>query len=265
VSRAALALAALLAVAPAAAVADGVPFWQRLLRWHSGDSSETPVATTMMGKHMQMSVRQPLRPGDAARAEAILAAARRVLARYRDVADAERDGYRAFAPRGVVGEEVHYTHLWAAGREVRSFDPERPGSILYRRTETGMEAVGVMYSARGDAGPEALDARLPLSIAVWHRHVRFCGWPHGTPRAEFDGPDARFGGGSIDTEADCRAAGGYWIPLAFGWMTHVYPEERDPARIWLGEHAMHLERPEAAAVEARPGHAGPPVGHPHLH
>ena len=183
-SRFAFALATLLATAPAAALADGVPFWQRLLRWSSGDSSDTPVATTMMGKHMQMSVRQPARPGDAARAEAILGSARRVLERYRDVAEAERDGYRPFAPRGVVGEEVHYTHLWAAGREVRTFDPERPGSILYRRTATGMEAVGVMYSARGDAGPEELDARLPLSIAVWHRHVHFCGWPkrHGARR-----------------------------------------------------------------------------------
>ena len=64
-----------------------------------------------------------------------------------------------------------------------------------------------MYTARGDAGPEELDARLPLSIAVWHRHVHFCGWPKGTPRADFDGPEARFGGGSIDTEADCRRRG----------------------------------------------------------
>ena len=247
----------MLATAPAAAVADGVPLWQRLLRWSGGESSDTPVATTMMGKHMQMSVRQPARPGDEARAEAILEAARRVLERYRDVAEAERAGYRPFAPRGVVGEEVHYTNIWVAGREARKLDLERPGSILYRRTETGMEAVGVMYTARGDAGPEELDARLPLSIAVWHRHVHFCGWPKGTPRADYDGPEARFGGGSIDTEADCRAAGGYWVPLAFGWMTHVYPHETDAERIWLGEHAMHLPRPDGAAPAGHAGHVHP--------
>ena len=255
--RFAFALATLLATAPGAAWADGVPFWQRLLRWSSGDSSDTSVATTMMGKHMQMSVRRPERPGDAARAEAILGSARRVLERYRDVAEAEREGYRPFAPRGVVGEEVHYTHLWAAGREVRTFDPERPGSILYRRTATGMEAVGVMYSARGDAGPEELDARLPLSIAVWHRHVHFCVWPKGTARADYDGPEARFGAGSIDNEADCHAAGGYWVPLAFGWMTHVYPNESDVERIWLGEHAMQLPRPEGASPAGHAGHAHP--------
>jgi len=256
VTRFAVALAAsLAAAAPAAAAADSVPLWQRLLRWASGDSSDTPVQTEMMGKHMQMSVRQAARPGDTERAEAILAAARRVLERYRDVADAERAGYRPFAPRGVIGEEVHYTHLWAAGREVRTFDPERPGSILYRRTATGMEAVGVMYTARGDAGPEELDARLPLSIAVWHRHVHFCGWPNGTPRAEFDGPEARFGGGSIASEADCRAAGGYWVPLAFGWMTHVYPNERDAERIWLGEHAMTTPTPTGPGSAEHAGHA----------
>lgn len=256
-SRFAFAVATLLAAAPAAAAVD-VPLWQRLLRWSSGESSDTPVATTMIGKHMQMSVRQPARPGDAERAEAILAAARRVLERYRNVAAAERDGYRPFAPRGMVGEEVHYTHLWKAGREVRTFDLEQPGSILYRRTEAGMEAVGVMYSARGDAGPEELDARLPLSIAVWHRHVHFCGWPKGTPRADYDGPQARFGGGSIDNAADCQAAGGYWVPLAFGWMTHVYPNESDAERIWLGEHAMRLPRPDGPAPARDAGH-----GHRH--
>ena len=51
----------------------GVPLWQRVLRWVSGETSDTPVQTHMMGKHMQMSVRQPPQPGDAARAEEIRA------------------------------------------------------------------------------------------------------------------------------------------------------------------------------------------------
>ena len=75
--------------------------------------------------------------------------------------------------------------------------------------------------------------------------------------ADYDGPEARFGAGSIDTEAACRAAGGYWVPLAFGWMTHVYPNESDPERIWLGEHAMHLPRPEGASPAGHAGHAHP--------
>ena len=202
---------------------------------------------------MQMSVRTEPKPGDAERAEAIVAAARRVLERYRDVATAERDGYRPFAPRGVVGEEVHYTNHWKAGREGKTLDLERPGSILYKRTATGMVAVGVMYTAKADATPEQLDARLPLSVAVWHRHVHFCGWPSDAPRSDWDGPAARFGfAGSIDTESDCAAAGGYWIARVLGWMTHVYPLENDADRIWLGEHMMEMT---GAKDEHAPGHA----------
>jgi hypothetical protein len=242
---------ALLAAAPGLALAEGVPLWQRLLRWAGGESSETPVSTTTKG-HMQMSVRTPQRSGDAERADAILAAAGRVLERYRDVETAERDGYRAFAPRGVLGEEVHYTNHWKAGREATTLDLERPGSILYKRTATGMVAVGVMYTAKADSTPAELDERLPLSVAVWHRHVHFCGWPGGTPRSDWDGPKARFGvAGSIDSEAACAAAGGYWIPLVLGWMTHVYPFATDAERIWLGEHMMDA----GAVVDEHPGHA----------
>ncbi len=66
----ALALAVWLAVSSTAASA-GVPFWQRVLRWMSGESSDTPVAITMMCPHLQISLRQPPRPDDAARAEAV--------------------------------------------------------------------------------------------------------------------------------------------------------------------------------------------------
>jgi hypothetical protein len=102
------------------AFAQAVPLWQRLLRWTGGDSDETTVPTMKMGEHMQMSVPQGAKSGDAERAAAIVAAAKRVLERYRDVAAAERDGYRPFAPRGTIGEEVHYTNRWKAGREART-------------------------------------------------------------------------------------------------------------------------------------------------
>ena len=127
-----------------------------------------------------------------------------------------------------------------------------------------------MYIARADATPEQLDARLPLSITVWHRHVRFCGWPSGTPRAEWDGPSARFGfAGSIVTEAACTAAGGYWIPLVLGWMAHVYPLETEADRIWLGEHTMQMAAPADANAEHEHPHAAhagdQDAAHEHLH
>ena len=237
--------AAVAAMLAATAAHAGVPLWQRVLRWVSGDTSETPVQTHMMGKHMQMSVRQPLQPGDTARADEVRAAARRVLETYRDVADAKAEGYAPFAASGKIGEEVHYTHHWRAGNEKDAIDLDRPGSILYKRTAQGMQAVGVMYTAPGQSTPEELDRRVPLSIGVWHRHVHFCGWPSGTPRKEWDGPTARFGfAGSIGDEATCEVAGGYWIPLALGWMTHTYPNESEPDKIWIGDQMMMLNSAE---------------------
>jgi hypothetical protein len=111
-------------------------------------------------------------------------------------------------------------------------DYRRPGSILYKRTPAGLQAVGVMYTAPADATAQQLDAIAPLSIATWHRHVDFCGGSKNLPANEQFGPNARFGPqGSIHTEAACRAAQGLWIPVVFSWMTHVYPND---ARKWGG-------------------------------
>lgn len=231
------AAAALLAASGASQA--GAPLWQRLLRWAGGDSSATPVPITMMGKHLQVTVRQPVQEGDEARAQAILVAARSVLERYRDVADAEAAGYAPFAATGRMGEEVHYTNYWRAGSEKRRLDFERPASILYRRTPNGMQAVGVMYTAPASSETDELDRRVPLSIGTWHRHVHFCGWPSGAPRSDWDGPAPRFGfAGSIADQPTCEAAGGYWIPLVFGWMTHIYPNERAHDDIWIGRQMM---------------------------
>jgi hypothetical protein len=102
-----------------------------------------------------------------------------------------------------------------------------------------MEAVGVMYSAPQNSTPQQLNAIVPLSIATWHRHVDFCGAPSNLPFAERFGPHAPFGPqGSIHTEEACKAAQGLWIPVVFGWMTHVYPNAEDPSKVWAG---MHME------------------------
>ncbi len=157
-----------------------------------------------------------------------MVAAREVLAHYADVNLALRDGYRPFYPTGRMGEEVHYTNYRFARREQQSVDYRKPGSILYRRTRDGMRAVGVMYTAPQSSTPERLDEIAPLSIAPWHRHVDFCGGPRSLPRNQQFGPDALFGPrGSIQTEEACRAAHGLWIPVVFGWMTHVYPDAKD--------------------------------------
>ena len=220
-----------LMLAATVSAADGPPGWLTLLHWISGNSDATGVPVVMMGPHMQMSRPANPRPGDATRAAAIVAQARAVLARYPDAGAAARDGYKPFNETGVIGEEVHLTSLRWAYAEGGRIDYAHPGSLLFRRTREGLRPVGVMYAAGPKANASDLDARAPMSIATWHRHVDFC-WATGRGR-EADNNGPRFGyAGSIHDEGSCRREGGYWLPLAFGWMTHVYPGRPNP---WGGE------------------------------
>ena len=144
-------------------------------------------------------------------------------------------------PTGKLGEEVHYTNYRYNRLEQRHPDYDHPGSILYKRTPEGMQAVGVMYTAPQDSTPEQLNLVAPLSIATWHRHVDFCGGPRSLPLEELFGPHAQFGPqGSIHTEEACKEAHGLWIPVVFGWMTHVYPNAKSPNDVWAGMD-MHMD------------------------
>ena len=229
------------------ALAQDFPLWERLLSHYSGKTDETPVPSMKMGRHMQMSLKGDPALGDAARATEILAAADAVLSRYRDVKTAVRDGYKPFYPTGRMGEEIHYTNYRYRRKEQQQVDYTRPGSILYKRTEEGLKAVGVMYTAPVDASPQQLNSIAPLSIATWHRHVDFCGGPRNLPASEQFGPNARFGPqGSIHTEEACRAAQGLWIPVVLNWMTHVYPNEQEK---WGGmDMDMEAGAPDAGGA-----------------
>jgi mono/diheme cytochrome c family protein len=196
-------------------------------------ASDVPVTREM---HMEMTVHRTPQPGDASRGAAIVAAARALVVKYAKAADAERDGYKKFLPNVPLPEE-HYTNGANAIAAELGFDANRPTSIIYRRTANGLIAEGVMYTAPNRSSADALDARVPLSLATWHRHVDFCRAPFGTVG------DPRFGiAGTIDTQAACDAAGGHFIPLVFNWMVHVWPTQSDPAKIWAvdadGEHGM---------------------------
>lgn len=222
----------------------GVPVWARMLHWMSGDSDETTVPVMNMGDHMQMTKKAAPRPEDAERAASIVRSARDVLGRYPDAASAQRDGYRPFHTTGIVGEEIHYSSIRYGYSEGKRIDYFHPGSILFRRTEQGLIPVGVMYSAPNSSTAEELDSRAPLSIATWHRHVDFCLPPGRHAGAPID--DARFGyTGTIYAKADCLQAGGYWLPVAFGRMTHVYPDER---QVWGGEE---MDVSQSGTVRAR--------------
>lgn len=187
--------------------------------------------------HMVMTPVYPPQPGDSARAAALVAEVRRSLSKYRDVKLAEADGYRVFAP-GVRQAVYHYTNRANAMAARRGLDPDRPTSLLYRRTDVGgWELIGVMYTAPRTATLAELNERIPLSVARWHEHVNWCLPPGGRSSARWRerqngqpvfGPRA-----PIATAEACTAVGGRFVPHLFGWMVHVQAfEGDDPAQIW---------------------------------
>ena len=181
---------------------------------------------------MHMTVLRPQKPGDRDKADAIVAAAKKAMAPYADYHKALADGFQIFLPN-VPQPLYHFTN-YEYGREAwEHFDPLKPTSLLYKKTpDGGYKLAGVMYTDRVDASEDALNVRIPLSIARWHQHTNFCKAPMGQKAAYF-GPDAKFGLlGSITTREACEAAGGVFFPHIFGWMVHVYPYETDPGKIW---------------------------------
>lgn len=218
-----------------AVTAQHFPLWERLLRFYGGKTDQTPVPSMKMGNHMQMSLKAKPQSGDQKRARQIVASARKVVAHYADVNAALRDGYKPFHPTGKMGEEVHYTNYRYNRLEQRQVNYDQPGSILYKRTPDGMKAIGVMYTAPQDSTTDQLNAVAPLSIATWHRHVDFCGGTRSLPLDQQFGPHAQFGPqGSIHSQEACEKAGGLWIPVVFGWMTHIYPNAKPPREVWAG-------------------------------
>jgi len=182
-----------------------------------------------MGAHMKMTAPRPRTAADQRRADAIVAALRPAIARYRDYHVAVADGFVQFLPN-VKLRMYHFTN-WTYALEARSrFDPTRPTSLLYKPTAGGFELVGAMYTAPQRFDEQQLDQRVPLSVAAWHQHVDIC-LP---PRSAYAGSDwHRFGfTGTIATAGECAAAGGIFHPVIYGWMVHVHPFEQDPARVW---------------------------------
>ena len=185
-----------------------------------------------MSAHMTLTPPRPTQPGDQAKADAIVAAAKTAMAPYQDYHKVEADGYQIFLPN-VPQPLYHFTNYKQGWAATTHFDPLKPTSLLYQKTpDGGYKLIGAMYTDRVDASEDELNTRIPLSIAHWHQHVNFCKAPAGQAAGYF-GPNAKFGlMGSISTPEACEAAGGKFLPHVFGWMVHVYPYETDPKDIW---------------------------------
>lgn len=195
----------------------------------TGAMSDEDMHGMNMHAHMHMTDLRPPNAVDQKRADEIVAELRPAIEKYKDYRVALADGYRIFGPN-VPQDIYHFTNYRNGALAALKFDPTRPSSLLYKKTNDGYTLVGVMYTAPRRFSEEQINARVPLSVARWHEHVNLCLPPLGMGlKADFKefGPN-----GSIATEQACKAAGGRWYPIIFGWMVHVYPFETDPNKIW---------------------------------
>jgi hypothetical protein len=182
--------------------------------------------------HMHMTKPRPQTVADRKRADEIAEQLRAAIEKYKDYHVALNDGFKIFLPK-VPQKEYHFTNYLNGFLESFTFDPARPTSLLYRKTATGYELVGAMYTMPKSATEEQLNERVPLSMATWHQHTNLCVPPRdGRRKADY----MKFGlRGSIHTKEACDAAGGKFYPVIFGWMVHVYPYEDSTAKVF----AMH--------------------------
>jgi hypothetical protein len=127
------------------------------------------------------------------------------------------------------GELKHLMNAANVRAAAGGFDLNRPSALLYRRTVSGFELAGAMYTAPLGTPLDELDRRIPLSLGRWHAHRNVCVRPLGAPSPPRE-LRAAFGfSGSIVTREACARAGGAFLNDVYGWMVHVYPYEAQVA------------------------------------
>jgi len=183
--------------------------------------------------HMHMTSAKPLSANDHQRADEIVKELRVGIEKYKDYHVALNEGFQIFHPE-IPQSEYHFTNYSNGFEAAFTFDAAKPTSLLYKKTATGYELVGAMYTMPKRATEEQLNERVPLSIATWHLHTNLCMPPKDARRsADF----TKFGlHGSLATQQACDAAGGKFYPVIFGWMVHVYPYEDSTQKIFAMHH-----------------------------
>ena len=193
----------------------------------------TPGQHDAHSLHLHMTAMRPQTPEDTARANEVVAQLRAGLEKYKDYHVALNEGYKIFLPN-LPQPEYHFSNYFNGFLEAFSFDASRPTSLLYKKTSDGYELVGAMYTMPKRATEEQLNARVPLSVAMWHLHTNLCMPPKDQMRAA---DMTKFGlKGSIVTQDACDAAGGRFHPVIFGWMVHVYPYEDSVDKVFAMHH-----------------------------
>ena len=119
-----------------------------------------------MGPHMYMTKLRAATPQDWAKADEIVKELRESIEKYKDYHAALADGFRIFMPN-LPQAEYHFTNYYNGYLESFSFDPTRPTSLLYKKTKTGYDLIGAMYTMPKRVSEEQLNERVPLGVAQW--------------------------------------------------------------------------------------------------
>ena len=209
------------------------------MNMQAGQASEQAAMEDMANMHhgdtahLHMTSARPMSPNDQQRADEIVKELRTGIEKYKDYHVALNEGFQIFHPE-IPQPEYHFTNYTNGFEAAFTFDAARPTSLLYKKTATGYELVGAMYTMPKRATEEQLNERVPLSIATWHLHTNLCMPPKEARRgADF----TKFGlHGSIATQEACDAVGGKFYPVIFGWMVHVYPYEDSTQKIFAMHH-----------------------------
>lgn len=195
-----------------------------------------------MAAHMEMTPSRPPSRSDSLRAAKLVTQLRSSIAKYRDVRVAVDDGFRQFAPQLKNQRTYHFTNYRWAFQNAFRFNPEKPTSLLYRKDSTGSFVLtGAMYTAPKRLSADKLDQRVPLSVARWHKHVRWCLPPKGEQQRWLEKRNGRpvFGPLGVATRQECESAGGRFEEEVFGWMIHANVfAGNDPRLIWGDDHDM---------------------------
>jgi len=194
-----------------------------------------------MMKHMALTPSRAPTHADSVKAMKVAADLKRAIAKYEDTTAAVADGYEMFAPNVKNQHVYHFTNNGRAFGAMFTFDPAKPTSILYKKSADGrFHLVGAMYTMPKGAKLSRLDARVPLSIGRWHKHVNWCVPKRGDQSRWTETKDGKpvFGPESpIATRAACDAVHGTFLASPLGWMIHANVYEGSAlATIFGDEH-----------------------------
>ena len=154
----------------------------RVLPAQSGGSDHEMQGMAHMSGHMYMTTLRPKQPGDQAKADAIVTAAKAAMAPYEDYRKALADGYRIFLPK-FPQPMYHFTKAANGLAAWSHFDPLKPTSLLYRKTpDGGYKLIGVMYTDRVDANEDEINEPHPAqhcALASAHQFLQGAGGTEG--------------------------------------------------------------------------------------